>query len=201
MANLSFCTSNPEILGVRPPPATTVAAALPAGRVPSIRDPRLSHSGGGGADGAGCRHHRNLSAQLDSAFPNCNLDVDGNGLIDATTDGVAMLRAATWASAARTLARPRASVRRTRPPPRCINRRRGGNRRASQQTSAGDGLVILRAMLGLTGSAVTTGVVPGSGSHAVEHARRRQQQHSRMAQRDLRHRVCSMTVAAGAEAV
>ena len=25
----------------------------------------------------------NLSAQLDSAFPNCNLDIDGNGLIDA----------------------------------------------------------------------------------------------------------------------
>jgi len=162
VANLSFCTSNPEILCT----ATTgnYRCSGPAGwtgsihprsagyRIPAVVVPT--------ALGAGIT--RNLSAQLDSAFPNCNLDVDGNGLIDATTDGVAMLRrylgvssanfgapagicAQNTTAAALYNASALAAVAATGAP-------------ASK--AAGDGLVILRAMLGLTGSAVTTGAVP-----------------------------------------
>ncbi len=35
---------------------------------------------------------RNIAAQSNSSFPNCNLDIDNNGSLDASVDGVAILR-------------------------------------------------------------------------------------------------------------
>jgi Metallo-peptidase family M12B Reprolysin-like len=168
VANLSICTSSPEILCT----ASTGAyrCSGPAGWTGSIH-PRAS----------GYRIPavvlptsltasltNNLSAQLDSAFPSCNLDVDRNGIIDPKTDGVAVLRrflgasessfgsltgicaqntSATSLFAASALAALPATG-------------------APSSYASTDGLVILRAMQGLTGSAVTLGTIAPDATRA-----------------------------------
>lgn len=160
--SVSLCTSNPEILCTVTPgnyrcsgPAGWTGSIHPraAGyRIPAVR---LTNALGSSVT-------RNLAAVLDSGFPNCNLDVDGNGLLEADRDGVAVLRrflgfnapsfgglAGTCAqnTTAETLfaASEKASV---------------GVLGAASSGAGSDGLVLIRAMLGMTGDAVTQGAVP-----------------------------------------
>jgi hypothetical protein len=159
--SVSICTSNPEILCTAS--AGSYRCSGPAGwtgsihpraagyRIPGVKIPNTLAS----------NTSFNLSAQLDGAFPNCNLDVDGNGLLEAGNDGVAMLRrfmgfdsesfgalaavcAQNATAASLYTASEKAAVAVIAAP-------------SSNATS--DGLVLLRAMLGLTGTAVTQGAI------------------------------------------
>ena len=163
VANLSFCTSSPDILCTASTgsyrcsgPAGWTGSIHPraAGyRIPAVVVPAALTVGG---------ITSNLSAQLDSAFPNCNLDIDGNGLIDASTDGVATLRRFLGVSAAN-FGTPAGVCAQNTTAATLYARSAFAAVPATGATSSnatGDGLVILRAMLGLTGSAVTQGAVP-----------------------------------------
>lgn len=105
---------------------------------------------------------RNVSAS--TGVPGCDLDVDNNGLFDAATDGIAIMRrmfgfsqtsfaglagaCAANTSAAAIYAATNSSY-------------SGGGYNATGGAAtlpATDGAVILRAMLGLTGTAVTSGL-------------------------------------------
>lgn len=110
----------------------------------------------------------NISAQLDSAYPNCNLDVDGNGVIDAATDGTALLRrmlgfgAGSYGSLAGTCAQNTGDA----------ALMAASNKAAVSVTGAPvalastDGLVLLRAMRGQTAAAVTQGAVGAGATRA-----------------------------------
>jgi hypothetical protein len=157
VTSLSLCTSSPDILCTTS--GNTYRCSGPAGwtgsihpratgyRIPAVVVPA----------GLAATVTNNLGAQLDSAYPNCNLDVDGNGLLDPATDGVAMLRrllgfaggsysglagvcAQNTSDAAVFAASAKAAVAATG---------------ATVTLASTDGLVLLRAMRGLTGSAVT----------------------------------------------
>ncbi len=165
VANVSICTSSPNILCTA---STTIyRCSGPAGwtgsihpraagyRIPAVVVPTAL---------AGSITS-NLSAQLDSAYPNCNLDVDGNGLLDAATDGVAVLRrllgigAANFGTPAGVCAQNTTAAALYTASARAAVPATG----ASASTATGDGMVILRSMLGLTGTAVTQGAVgPGA---------------------------------------
>lgn len=168
VANLSICTSNPEIL-------CTVSSGSyrcsgPAGwtgsihpraagyRIPAVKIPNALASG----------VTSNLSALLDSAYPNCNLDVDGNGLLEADRDGAAMLQrflgfaapsfgslagicAQNTTAAALYTASEKASV---------------GVLGTPSANATSDGIVLLRAMQGLTGSAVTQSAIPAGATRS-----------------------------------
>lgn len=165
VTNLSLCTSNPNILCTTS--GSTYRCSGPAGwtgsihpraagyRIPAVVVP----------SGLAATVTNNLAAQLDSAFPNCNLDVDGNGLLDPATDGVAMLRrmlgiagggygglggvcAQNTSDAATFAASAKAAVSVTG---------------AATTLASTDGLILLRAMRGLTGDAVTVGAT-GNGA-------------------------------------
>lgn len=160
--SFSLCTSSPDILCTTT--NNTYRCSGPAGWTGSIH-PRaagyripaavVSNPLAMGAT------TNNLSAQLDSAFPNCNLDVDGNGILDAATDGAAMLRrylgvnSSAFGGLAGTCA---------------LNTSAASLHTASAKATVAvtgsttpafttDGLVTLRAMLGLKGTAVTNGAV------------------------------------------
>jgi len=162
VANVSICTSSPDILCTVSTgnyrcsgPAGWTGSIHPqaAGyRIPAVVVPTALATG----------ITSNLNAQLDSAFPNCNLDVDGNGLLDAATDGVAILRrflgvsqAAFGVPAGICAQRTTASALHTASALATV-----AATGAASSNDTGDGLVILRAMRGLTGTAVTQGAVP-----------------------------------------
>jgi len=103
----------------------------------------------------------NLNAQLDSAFPNCNLDVDGNGILDAATDGAAMLRrylgvnSSAFGGLAGTCALNTSAASLYAASAKATVAVTG----STTPAFTADGLVTLRAMLGLKGTAVTNGAV------------------------------------------
>jgi hypothetical protein len=105
-----------------------------------------------------------------SVRPLCVLDVDGDGVANATTDGVLILRAmfgltgsavtdgAVGPTATRTAwadIQPKIHF-------RALNADGNGATRALS-----DGLILLRAMLGLTGTAVTNGAVAPGATRAT----------------------------------
>jgi len=161
VTSLSLCASSPDILCTTS--SNTYRCSGPAGwtgsihpratgyRIPAVVVP----------SGLAATVTNNLGAQLDSAYPNCNLDVDGNGLLDPATDGVAMLRrmlgfaggsyggltgvcAQNTSDAAVFAASAKAAMAATG---------------AATTLASTDGLVLLRAMRGLTGNAVAQGAV------------------------------------------
>jgi Metallo-peptidase family M12B Reprolysin-like len=168
VANLSICTSNPEILCTASNgnyrcsgPAGWIGSIHPRAtgyRIPAVKIPNALAT----------NTSFNLNAQLDSTFPTCNLDVDGNGLVEPASDGVAMLRrfmgfdttsfgalagvcAQNATAASLYAASEKAAVAVTGAP-------------SSSATS--DGLVLLRAMRGLTGNAVTQGAIPNGAARS-----------------------------------
>ncbi len=91
--SFSLCTSSPDIRCTTT--NNTYRCSGPAGWTGSIHPRAAGYripAAVVSAPLAVAATTNNLSAQLDSAFPNCNLDVDGNGILDAATDGAAMLR-------------------------------------------------------------------------------------------------------------
>lgn len=105
---------------------------------------------------------RNVSAS--SGVPGCNLDVDNNGLFDAATDGVAIMRRmlgfgqSAFAGLAGTCAANTTASAIYAATNASYNAAGYNATGGSATLPATDGAVILRAMLGLTGSAVTNGL-------------------------------------------
>ena len=105
---------------------------------------------------------RNVSAS--SGVPGCNLDVDNNGLFDAATDGVAIMRRmlgfgqSAFAGLAGTCAANTTASAIYAATNASYNAAGYNATGGSATLAATDGEVILRAMLGLTGSAVTNGL-------------------------------------------
>ncbi len=161
VANLSVCTSSPDIL------CTTASGNYrcsgPAGwagsihpratgyRIPAVVVP----------SGLAATVTNNLNAQLDSTFPTCNLDVDGNGLLDPATDGAALLRrmlgfsAGSYGNLAGTCAQNSTDAAIFAASSKAAVAATG----APATLAGSDGLVILRAMRGLTGTAVTDNAI------------------------------------------
>ncbi|MBL8311885.1 MAG: hypothetical protein JNL19_15805 [Burkholderiales bacterium] len=165
VANLSICTSSPDILCTASTgnyrcsgPAGWTGSIHPRAtgyRIPAVSVPT----------GLSAGITRNLNAQLDSAFPNCNLDVDGNGFIDPATDGVAMLRRFMGVSSAAFSAPVGACAQNTTTSAlyTASGKAAVAVSGATSSRATGDGMLILRAMQGLTGAAVTTGAIaPGA---------------------------------------
>jgi hypothetical protein len=160
--SFSLCTSSPDILCTTT--NNTYRCSGPAGWTGSIH-PRaagyripaavVSNPLAMGAT------TNNLSAQLDSAFPNCNLDVDGNGILDAATDGAAMLRrylgvnSSAFGGFAGTCAQHTTATALHANSAKATVAATG----SASPSLTTDGLVTLRAMLGLSGAAVTNGAV------------------------------------------
>ena len=160
--SFSLCTSSPDILCTTT--NNTYRCSGPAGWTGSIH-PRaagyripaavVSNPLAMGAT------TNNLSAQLDSAFPNCNLDVDGNGILDAATDGAAMLRryvgvnSSAFGGLAGTCAQHTTATALHANSAKATVAATG----SASPAFTTDGLVTLRAMLGLSGAAVTNGAV------------------------------------------
>jgi hypothetical protein len=95
------------------------------------------------------------------ATQGCVLDVDGNGLISATTDGLMILRAmlgltdTAVTQGATIIGAPRTTWTQIAPYVHLAALNIDGSGNASAAT---DGVLLLRAMFGLTGTAVTNGV-------------------------------------------
>ncbi len=161
VANLSVCTSSPDILCTTS--SGTYRCSGPAGwtgsihpraagyRIPAVVVPSA----------LAATVTNNLNAQLDSAFPNCNLDVDGNGLLDPATDSVAMFRrmlgfgAGSYGTLAGTCAQNSSDATIFAASSKAAVAATG----AVATLASTDGLVILRAMRGLTGTAVTQNAI------------------------------------------
>ena len=168
VANLSICTSSPDILCTASTgnyrcsgPAGWTGSIHPraAGyRIPAVVVPTALST----------NMSSNLNAQLDSAFPNCNLDVDGNGLIEPATDGVAMLRRFAGMSQSAFGSPTGICAQNTTPVALYTASAKAAVAAtgAASSSATSDGLVILRAMLGLTGTAVTQGAVPAGATRA-----------------------------------
>ncbi len=122
-----------------------------------------------GCDTSFTGRQASASAELYAGFwhaviggaPSCVLDVDGNGVISPTTDGVMILRAmlgladTAVTQGATVLGAPRTTWTQIAP----FVRLSALNLDGSGTTSpASDGVLLLRAMFGLTGTAVTNGV-------------------------------------------
>jgi peptidyl-Asp metalloendopeptidase len=160
VTTFSLCTSSPDILCTTS--NNTYRCSGPAGWTGSIhpraagyRIPAVVVS-----SGFATTQTSNLNAQLDSSFPNCNLDVDGNGILDAATDGAAMLRrylglgSGAFGGLAGVCAQNTTSASLYAASALSTSAVTGGT-----PALTSDGLVTLRAMLGLTGTAVTSGAV------------------------------------------
>jgi hypothetical protein len=95
------------------------------------------------------------------ATQGCVLDVDGNGVISATTDGLMILRAmlglteTAVTQGATIIGAPRTTWTQIAPFVHLAALNIDGSGNASAAT---DGVLLLRAMFGLTGTAVTNGV-------------------------------------------
>lgn len=93
--------------------------------------------------------------------PGCVLDVDGNGVISATSDGLMILRAmlgltdTAVTQGATVLGAPRTTWTQIAPFVRLSSLNIDGSGNASPAT---DGVLLLRAMFGLTGTAITNGI-------------------------------------------
>lgn len=109
---------------------------------------------------------RNVTAR--SGVPACNLDVDNNGLFEAATDGVAILRrmmgfsSAAFSGLAGTCAANTSASAIYNATTSNYNVTGGGQVRATA-----DGLAIVRAMNGKTGTEVTNGLSGASASWAT----------------------------------
>ncbi len=168
VANLSVCTSSPDILCTTSSgnyrcsgPAGWTGSIHPRAtgyRIPAVVVP----------SGLAATVTSNLNAQLDSAFPNCNLDVDGNGLLDPATDGVAMLRrmlgfaAGRYGGLAGTCAQNSSDAAIFAASSKAAVAATG----AAATLAGTDGLVIQRAMRGLTGTAVTQSAIATGATRA-----------------------------------
>ncbi|MBP6530453.1 MAG: hypothetical protein KA260_10055 [Burkholderiales bacterium] len=160
--SFSLCTSSPDILCTTT--NNTYRCSGPAGWTGSIH-PRaagyripaavVSNPLAMGAT------TNNLSAQLDSAFPNCNLDVDGNGILDTATDGAAMLRRYLGVNSSAFTNLSGTCAQHTTATALHANSAKATVAATGSASPAftTDGLVTLRAMLGLSGAAVTNGAV------------------------------------------
>ena len=165
MASPTLCTSNPNILCTVT--GNTYRCSGPAGwtgsihpraagyRIPAVVVPLA----------LGATITTNISAQLDSAYPTCNLDVDGNGIVDVATDGTALLRrllgfgAGGYGSLAGTCAQNTSDAALMAASSKAAVSVTG----APVTLASTDGLVLLRAIRGQTGSAVTQGAI-GAGA-------------------------------------
>ncbi|MBC7709192.1 MAG: hypothetical protein H7203_03965 [Rhizobacter sp.] len=100
----------------------------------------------------------------------CVLDVDGNLAISATTDGLMLLRAMLGLTGtavtvgATAPGAPRTSWDQIAPFVHLAALDIDGN---GATTAASDGVMLLRAMFGLTGTAVTDGIAPGGQTWAT----------------------------------
>lgn len=160
--SFSLCTSSPDILCTTT--NNTYRCSGPAGWTGSIHPRAAGYripAAVVSAPLAVAATTNNLSAQLDSAFPNCNLDVDGNGILDAATDGAAMLRrylgvnSSAFGGLAGTCAQHTTATALHANSAKATVAATG----SASPTLTTDGLVTLRAMLGLSGAAVTNGAV------------------------------------------
>ena len=102
----------------------------------------------------------------DLAIPPCLLDIDGNGTIDALTDGLMILRVMFGLTGTSVIngaigsGATRTTWAQVEPAIQLSALDIDGNGATDALT---DGLIILRAMFGLTGASVTTGAI-GSGA-------------------------------------
>ncbi len=168
IASVSICTSNAEIL------CTAISGSYrcsgPAGwtgsihpraagyRIPAVKIPNaLSTS-----------MTSNLTALLDSAYPNCNLDVDGNGLLEADRDGAAVLRRFLGSTAPSFNGLAGTCAQNTTPAALyAASEKASVNVLGAPSPSAtSDGLVLVRAMLGLTGTAVTQSAISANATRS-----------------------------------
>ena len=102
---------------------------------------------------------RNIAAISDAAFA-CNLDVDDNGLVEPARDGVAILRRMLGLPESAFYGLSGACAARTTPSALFTAAGTGSFAvtGASQTRAASDGVILVRAMLGATGSGATGGV-------------------------------------------
>lgn len=167
--SFSLCTSSPDILCTTT--NNTYRCSGPAGWTGSIHPRAAGYRVPAAvvpAPLAVGATTNNLSAQLDSAFPNCNLDVDGNGILDAATDGAAMLRrylgvnSSAFGGLAGTCAQHTTATALHANSAKATVAATG----SASPAFTTDGLVTLRAMLGLSGAAVTNGAVAAGAPRA-----------------------------------
>ena len=160
--SFSLCTSSPDILCTTT--NNTYRCSGPAGWTGSIHPRaagyRIPAAVVPSPLGLGATTN-NLNAQLDSAFPNCNLDVDGNGILDAATDGSAMLRRYLGLNSSAFTNLSGTCAQHTTATALHANSAKATVAATGSASPAftTDGLVTLRAMLGLSGAAVTNGAV------------------------------------------
>ena len=160
--SFSLCTSSPDILCTTT--NNTYRCSGPAGWTGSIHPRaagyRIPAAVVPSPLGLGATTN-NLNAQLDSAFPNCNLDVDGNGILDAATDGAAMLRRYLGLNSSAFTNLSGTCAQHTTATALHANSAKATVAATGSASPAftTDGLVTLRAMLGLSGAAVTNGAV------------------------------------------
>jgi Metallo-peptidase family M12B Reprolysin-like len=161
----TLCTSDPNILCTVT--SNTYRCSGPAGwtgsihpraagyRIPAVVVPAA----------LGSTMTSNISAQLDSEYPGCNLDVDGNGMLEAATDGTAVMRrmlgfgAGSYGSLAGTCAQITSDAALMTSSSKAAVAASG----APITLASTDGLILLRAMRGLTGAAVTQDAI-GAGA-------------------------------------
>ncbi len=165
----TLCTSDPNILCTVT--GNTYRCSGPAGWTGSIHPRAASYRIPAVVvpSALGSTITRNISAQLDSAYPGCNLDVDGNGLIEAATDGTAMLRrmlgfgAGGYGSLSGTCAQNTSDASLMAASSKAVVAVSG----APVTLASTDGLIMLRAMRGLTGADVTQGAI-GAGATRMQ---------------------------------